>query len=487
MSQDLLLKQILLGEDSTRQFKSDITNADSLASEMAAFANCEGGQIFIGVADDGSMPGLTRKDVARINQLISNAASHLVRSPIAVQTENILLENGNLIIVVTVPKGIDKPYFDKNGVIWLKCGADKRRVNSKEELRRLFQNNDQFHADEIPVKVGVEAIDKLRFRDFLRDVYKQDYPTSPADELKLLQNMNLAADNGKLNLAGLLLFGERPERIKPQFCIKAVRYPGNDIHVSEYLDTEDFEGPLPKLFEGAMAFVLRNLHKVQAGQGVNSPGIPEIPPTVFEELLVNALIHRDYLVSAPIRLFIFDNRIEIISPGHLPNNLTVEKIRAGNSNIRNPILVSFIAKGLLPYKGLGSGIKRALDAWPKIDFVDNRDGCLFIASVHRPPVGITAEANVSLITEEGRFISPELIKSTEKSTEKTEKSTEKSTEKTQEVILHLLTENPKMTIKELSDSLELSTSAIEKQLAKLKKDKRIERIGPDKGGYWKIK
>jgi ATP-dependent DNA helicase RecG len=79
------------------------------------------------VADDGSIPGLTRKDVSRINQLISNAASHLVRSPLAVQTENVALENGRIVIVLTVPKGIDKPYFDKNGVIWLKTGADKRR------------------------------------------------------------------------------------------------------------------------------------------------------------------------------------------------------------------------------------------------------------------------------------------------------------------------------------------------------------------------
>jgi len=104
---------------------------------------------------------------------------------------------------------------------------------------------------------------------------------------------------------------------------------------------------------------------------------------VFEELLVNALVHRDYLVSASVRLFAFDNRIEIISPGHLPNNLTVEKIRTGNSNIRNPILVSYVAKGLLPYHGLGSGIKRALQHWPAIDFYDDHDGCLFTAVVHR--------------------------------------------------------------------------------------------------------
>ncbi|MFR0876085.1 MAG: ATP-binding protein [Bilophila wadsworthia] len=101
--------------------------------------------------------------------------------------------------------------------------------------------------------------------------------------------------------------------------------------------------------------------------GVNSPGTPEIPEQVFEELLVNALVHRDYLVSAPIRIFIFDDRVEIISPGTLPNNLTIANIKAGNSNIRNPILISYAAKGLLPYHGIGSGILRALKAWPDID------------------------------------------------------------------------------------------------------------------------
>jgi len=377
------LVAIISGEDSTRQFKVDVRNVDSLASEMVAFANSDGGTIFIGVADDGSIPGLLPKDVVRINQLISNAASQHVRSPLTVQTENVQLSTGRIVIVLTVPKGIDKPYFDKNGVIWLKCGADKRRINSKEELRRLFQFSDQFHADELPTKAGIDKLDKLRFRDFIRDVYKLDFPDDPRNLIQLLQNMSLATDTGCLNLAGMLLFTERPEWIKPQFVVKAIRYPGNEIHVSDYLDTEDFSGPLSKIFNDSLSFVMRNLHKVQNGRGVNAPGLPEIPEAVFEELLVNALIHRDYLVSAPIRLFIFDNRIEIISPGHLPNNLTVERIRAGISNIRNPILVSFVAKGLLPYHGLGSGIKRAVKKWRDIDFADDREGCLFTVTIHR--------------------------------------------------------------------------------------------------------
>jgi len=383
MTPEELYSMISAGEDSHRQFKQDITNADTLAAEMAAFANAKGGTIFIGVADDSSVIGLSLKDVGRINQLISNSASQHVKSPLTVKTENICIDNKRIVIVLTVPKGQDKPYFDKNGVIWLKTGADKRRVNSREELCRLFQSVDQFHADELPTKAGIEKLDKLRFRNFLHKVYDIPYPDSEEELLTLLQNMNLATESGKLSLAGVLLFAERPEWIKPQFIIKAIRYPGNEIHISRYLDTEDFTGTFPEIFEGAMAFIMRNLHKVQAGQSVNAPGIPEISQVVFEELLVNALVHRDYFISAPIRLFIFDNRIEIISPGHLPNNLTVAKIRAGNSNIRNPILVSYTAKGLLPYRGLGSGIKRALGKWPDIDFIDERDENLFTVIVHR--------------------------------------------------------------------------------------------------------
>ena len=241
----------------------------------------------------------------------------------------------------------------------------------------------QFHADQLPTQATPDKLDKLRFRDFLHDVYDMEYPETEADRLRLLQNMNLATPDGFLNLAGVLLFAQHPQWIKPQFIIKGIRYYGDALPTDDDLDTEDFTGPLRKVFEDALAFIMRNLHKIQAGRGVNDPGIPEVPRVVFEELLVNALIHRDYLISAPIRLFVLDRRIEIISPGHLPNHLNIENIRAGISNIRNPILASYVAKGVLPYRGLGSGIPRALRSWPEIDLTDDRDRRLFIATVHR--------------------------------------------------------------------------------------------------------
>jgi ATP-dependent DNA helicase RecG len=143
------------------------------------------------------------------------------------------------------------------------------------------------HADGLPTKAGPDKLDRLRFRDFLRDVLQQSFPEDPEVMRTLLQGMNLA-EHGTLNLAGVLLFAERPEWILPQFILKAIRYPGTTIHATSYLDSEDFEGSLPRIYLNAMGFVSRNLRKVQAGRGVNAPDLPEIPLAIFKELLVNA-------------------------------------------------------------------------------------------------------------------------------------------------------------------------------------------------------
>lgn len=117
---------------------------------------------------------------------------------------------------------------------------------------------------------------------------------------------------------------------------------------------------------------MRALHKVQSGDTFNSPGVLEIPKIVFEELLINALIHRDYFIKDTIKLFIFEDRIEIISPGRLPNNLTVEQMTKGIRKKRNDILDS-LAPYLLQYKGAGSGVLRALRAYPYIDFINDTE------------------------------------------------------------------------------------------------------------------
>ena len=374
--------EIAKGEDSGRQFKADVTNPDSLAAEVVAMLNARGGLLFIGVDDHGELGGLDASGVRRVNQMISNVASQHIKNPVSLTTENIVLENSKVVIILHIPLGIDKPYFDKNGVIWLKEGADKRKVLSKEEIRRLFESSSSLHADEQPVKARLEDVDLLRFREFFEKTYSRKMPDSDEGLLLALKNMNLAVEDGRLNLAGLLMFGRHPEYIVPQFCVKAVRANGKDVSFMSFSDREEFSGTLQDMYDGTLAFLMRNIHKTQRRESVNYPGESEIPRVVFEEMLVNAIVHRNYYVDAPIRIMMFDDRVEIISPGALPNHLTVEKILAGNTNIRNPIIASYVAKGLLPYWGLGTGIGRVRAAWPDIDFIDDKDGVQFRVVIH---------------------------------------------------------------------------------------------------------
>lgn len=378
-----LLEILSRGEDSRHQFKRDFTNAEQLGAEMAAFANTAGGQLFLGVEDDGTPASLTGADVRRLNQLVSNAATNNVRSPLDPFTEVVDL-HGSLVLVITISNGLNKPYFDNKGIIWVKRGSDKRRVDSREELKRIFQRNDSIYADEVPVNgTSVAQVDTEHFAIFYERLIGEPLSESGLSIAQIMQNQNLLRD-GQLNLAGLLLFSQNPQKFKPVFVIKAICFIGNEREGSTYRDSADLTGTIRQLYAQAIQFLKRNLHAIQEKQDFNSLGELEIPSSTLEELLVNALLHRDYFISAPIRLFIFDNRIEIISPGKLPNHLTVENIQNGASIIRNPILTSFATRDELPYRGIGSGILRALKAYPAVTFENNEEIETFTVVIQRP-------------------------------------------------------------------------------------------------------
>ena len=144
MKKKTILEIISQGENSSVEFKSGNVNPKSISREMVAFSNSRGGYIFIGVSNKGALVGLSSKDVDRINQLISCSDSQHVRSPITVQTENISVGSERIVIVLTIPDGIDKPYFDNQGVIWLKSGADKRRIHSKRRIETSFPRSGSF-------------------------------------------------------------------------------------------------------------------------------------------------------------------------------------------------------------------------------------------------------------------------------------------------------------------------------------------------------
>ena len=446
MTEDKLLKIAQKGEDSRTQFKLDVASPDAMAAEIVSFLNANGGTIYLGVSDSGDIVGLDGESVRRINQMISNVATQHIKNPVSVLTDNILLSNAKVVIAVKVEEGREKPYFDKNGIAWIKEGADKRKIVSREEIRRFFESSGQLHADEQWTKAEIDRLDKAMFKDFFKRTYNLSVPVKTQELLRIVKNMNLATDDGHLNLAGLLLFGEHPEFLFPQFCVKAVRLNGDSLAAESYADSEDYAGTLSSIYSGVTAFVNRNLHKRQTSAGVNAPGQSEIHPAVVEEVLVNALLHRDYFVNAPIRVLIFDDRMEVVSPGSLPNHLTVEKILAGNTNIRNPILASFVAKGILPYHGLGSGIMRAKSLCPDIRFEDDKSGVQFKVVIPRGQVAVTTI---------GR----------------------------KEMVFAALRQNPTMALRTLAKEVGISLSTVQEYVGALKTEGRLSREGGTRGKW----
>ena len=508
MDRDAIKAIVQRGEDSRHQFKADVASPDALAAEVVAFLNADGGDILIGVDDGGMMPGLDASSVRRINQMVSNVASQHVKNPISLLTENVSVGEGQVVVVVHVPAGNDKPYFDKNGIVWLKEGADKRKVASKEEIRRLFEASASLHADEQPTKADFGQLDLLRFRPFFEKTYGLPMPEENRELVRTVKNMNLATDDDRLNLAGLLMFGRHPEHFVPQFCIKAARVNGTDFSFMSYADREDYAGTLPDLYAGAMAFVLRNMHKRQRAESVNMPGESEIPRVVFEEIIVNALVHRNYFVDAPIRILVFDDRVEVISPGSLPNHLTVEKVLAGNTNIRNPIIASYVARGLLPYWGLGSGIRRAQSAWQNIRFINDRAGVQFRVVIYKElPEHDSADEGLNETISPGEGINGS-IKS-ESGGIKSESGGIKSesggikyesggikyesggikydTESQDEALLNIVSQHPGCKVDAIQSITGFACRSIERSLARLIESKKIEYRGSKKtGGYYVI-
>lgn len=454
MTPEDLTAIIARGEDSRHQFKRDFANSESLATELAAFANMGGGLLLVGVSDDGTMAGLTVSDIGRLNQLLSNAASQHVKPPLNPTSSNVQTEQG-LVIVIDVPEGLNKPYVDTSGRIWVKAGADKRQVTAREEMQRMFQQSGLIYADELAVSAAnIDNIDQGEFAGYFERRYRKPTAAAGVPLDRLLQNLNLAR-NGIPNLAGMLLFAKAPHNFLPAFVVKAVAYPGKSLHDTQYLDNETIEGTLAVQYRHCMAFIKRNLHHVQGTRGFNSPGQLEIPEQVFEEILVNALVHRDYFISASIRLLIFTDRIEIISPGHLPNHLDTEQIRYGLSNLRNPALASH-AFHILPYQGLGSGIPRIIEAWPQIEFQDDRRGNQFRVTIRRSEVQL---GGVNEGVNEG-------------------------VNKGVPALLELIRQKPGLRVPDLAQALNAPPKTIERWITQLRTDGLVEFIGPPKtGGY----
>ena len=404
---DDILKQINAGEVSGVQFKERILDKYDIACELVAFSNSHGGKLVVGIKDKtGETNALSYSEVQETTNLLSDIASENVVPSILIKIDTVEVEDGNL-VVATVKEGLNKPYHDNKGIVWVKNGADKRKVFDNAELAEMMTDCGSFAPDEAGVRdATVNDLDATTIKQFLGNRFERvlekkgltgdAFNEASLDMIcsaiakghdceKILRNLRFIRPDGTLTVAAMLLFGKYTQRWMPMMTAKCICFAGNSIGSKVFRDKvndADMEGNLLHQYDTIMDFFTRNLHNVQVGDEFNSMGKLEIPYTSLVEFTVNSLVHRSLNMKAPVRIFIFDNRVEIHSPGALPNGLTIDDIKAGTSMPRNMFLFNN-AIYLLPYTGVGSGITRALDEDINVTFMNNDKAQEFVITVWR--------------------------------------------------------------------------------------------------------
>ena len=404
---DDILKQIKAGEVSGVQFKERILDKYDIACELVAFSNSHGGKLVVGIKDKtGETNALSYSEVQETTNLLSDIASENVVPSILIKIDTVEVEDGNL-VVATVKEGLNKPYHDNKGIVWVKNGADKRKVFDNAELAEMMTDCGSFAPDEAGVRdATVNDLDATTIKQFLGNRFERvlekkgltgdAFNEASLDAIcsaiakghdceKILRNLRFIRPDGSLTVAAMLLFGKYTQRWMPMMTAKCICFAGNSVGSKVFRDKvndADMEGNLLHQYDTIMDFFTRNLHNVQIGDEFNSMGKLEIPYTSLVEFTVNSLVHRSLNMKAPVRIFIFDNRVEIHSPGALPNGLTIDDIKAGTSMPRNMFLFNN-AIYLLPYTGVGSGITRALDEDVNVTFMNNDKAQEFVITVWR--------------------------------------------------------------------------------------------------------
>jgi ATP-dependent DNA helicase RecG len=339
------------GENQFVEFKEQKAHPDSIAKEMAAFANTQGGTILIGVTDQAEVCGVDGSK--NWEEWVANISRHNIIP--AIQADCLIAEiDRKKIVVIDIPKGSDKPYQTNKNLYHIRIGSTSR-VASQAELMRMFQHAGMFHYD----LTGVETTSLKHLNMTAVSSYFQRYDIDIDDEQdvsSLLVNTDVLTEQKSVTVAGLLLFGTYPQKFLKNASISYAHFAGTGLN-DELIDRQVIEGTLAFQIDTALSVIKHNIMEAskieKAKRVVKSTGYPD---KVFRELLVNACVHRNYSIhGSRIRILQFDDRIEFISPGRLPNTVTIEKLKNGVSYAVNPIIVKFM-ENLRYIDKLGRGI-----------------------------------------------------------------------------------------------------------------------------------
>ncbi|MEM7537526.1 MAG: RNA-binding domain-containing protein [Chloroflexota bacterium] len=348
--------RITEGETLYTEFKSAKVHTDALSATLVSFLNTDGGVLLIGVDDDGQISGVDNPDAMR--QKIDQVLMNNISPPAVVNIENVPYQD-KLILAVRVARGVDRPYQTQRGQCYIRVNAGKR-LASRLEIQRMFINSGALHYDELSITASsLKDVDSFSLDKFLRAGYRIEVDSLRRnEEYRLYLNNLKAMAEDELTVAGALFFASTPQYHLPTAKIEFASFEGN-FAGNVILDRKTIEGRLPDQLESILTVIGLHLKRNGTIRSYQPEVMYEMPMTMVREVIINALVHRDYSYSSTIRVMLFDDRLEIHSPGRLPNGITIDNIRMGIHVERNPILTSFMGKlGLMTQ--IGTGIMRVL-------------------------------------------------------------------------------------------------------------------------------
>ncbi len=380
MNKTELLELIASQENSRVEFKRDDCHPDDITKEMSALLNVVGGVVLLGVEDDGRISGLTRSQKEAEEWLMNMARNNLQPPTIPVWT-SMVMEDGSVVGIVELPADSPgKPHKAKRGKAWVtyvRVGSASREA-TREEEGRLYQAARLVRYEIKAVSdMGLESVDIDRIENYLRDVLKRSVPgrTDAEGWRRLLLNSDLlvsAGDGDNVSVAGLLLFGENPNRRLPQAGVTAAAFPSAEKDYNT-VDEERIRGPLAPIVSarGAVVergvidrtvdFVKRNMGSVAWLDGARRRRKRAFPVDAVREAVVNAVVHRDYArEGTDIEVSLYVDRLEVISPGRLPNGVTVEKMREGVVRVARNELLKEILRDYRYIEHQGMGVRNRI-------------------------------------------------------------------------------------------------------------------------------
>jgi ATP-dependent DNA helicase RecG len=371
-----LLEVIGNGESSFVEFKRDDVRAEALAKEFVAFANHRGGQVLLGVEDDGSIPGIQRDDLER--WVMDTVFHRYVHPTIIPSYEEIEVETGKRVAVVGIAQGIAKPYVVRHNdreEIYVRMGSTSQRA-TREQQAALFAAGGLVHAEVLPVSgSSLDDLSLPRLEHYLADILADEQlPSTPSeweDRLCAMGFMTRGETRAAVcTIAGLVLFGLRPRRLLRQAGIRWMAFAGTD-RTYDARDDIVLDAPLVALWRGRQStgemldsglfdlFMDRSRPWLSTEAGASGEGLRRerswhYPLDAVREAVVNALAHRDWTRPTDVEVVAYSDRLEIVSPGGLQNAMTVAKMVAGQRSPRNTIIVDVLRDyGYVDARGMG--------------------------------------------------------------------------------------------------------------------------------------